>query len=93
MYGLMNSVAKGYIKKLNEQDDKHWSKQLIKDRGFSDETLINFQIGYAPDEWKYVTNVVTEHGKTAIAKATGIITVKDGKSFDFFKKPFNVSYP
>ena len=85
MFSLMKGVTNGYIKKLVEQKPTHWSNQFIKDREINNETLINFQIGFAPDDWKYVTNVVTEHGKTAVAKAVGVISVKDGNSFDFFK--------
>lgn len=85
MFDVMASVVKAYQKQLVNQDQEHWSKQLIADRSINKETLINFNIGYAPAKWKYVTNVLIDNGLLVPAKNIGIVSVKDGNSYDFFQ--------
>lgn len=85
MYGLMQASAIAYQKQLAAQEDNHWSKQLIADRQINQETIINFSIGFAPDQWKFLTNTIIDKGLLAVGKSTGLVTIKDTKSFDFFK--------
>lgn len=85
MSDLMTSVSRSYQKKLANLPEDHWAKKMILERQINPETIANFSIGYAPDDWKFVTTPVIESGKFEIAKTSGIITVKDGKSYDFFR--------
>jgi len=82
---LMGNVSKEYQKQLNNLPDDHWSKLMVADRDFSQETLVRFSIGYAPDDFKFVTSPIIEKGKFEIGKSTGLVCVKEGKSFDFFR--------
>lgn len=82
---LMGNVSKEYQKQLNNLPDDHWSKLMVVDRDFSEDTLVRFSIGYAPDDFKFVTSPIIEKGKFEIAKSTGLVCVKEGRSFDFFR--------
>lgn len=85
---ILNNVAKGYAKQLSDLAPEHWAKQFITDREITQETIINFGLGYAPDEWKFLTNAVIDKGVFSSAKAAGLVSVKDGNSYDFFKNRF-----
>ena len=84
-YDLLKASAKAYTKQLEQLPAEHWAKQFIKDRDINEETRINFGIGYAPDQWKFLTNTIIDKGLFAVGKETGLVTVKDQKQFDFFK--------
>lgn len=82
---LMNWASKKFQKELRKQEDNHWVKQMIASREINEETLLTFGIGYAPDEWKFLTSPIIETAKLELGKTTGLVNVKDGNSFDFFK--------
>ncbi|WP_444671259.1 DNA primase [Flavobacterium columnare] len=69
----------------NKLSQEHWAKVMVKERGFTDETLLLFDIGYAPDEWQYLTNPTIAMAKYEPAKTAGLIAVSNEKSYDFFR--------
>lgn len=70
---------------LQNAPEDHWVKQMIVDRGINDETIEKFRLGYAPKEWKFITNPLIEKGKLEQAVSLGLTLTKDGNSFDFFR--------
>lgn len=85
LHQIMEWSALKYQKTLQNLPVDHWAKKMISDREINEETLITFGIGFAPDEWKFLTNILLEKGKVEPAKTAGIISVKDTNAFDFFK--------
>jgi len=85
MFKLMNGVAKKYTNKLKQLGAKHWVSEKVAELQLTKETLLNFSIGFAPDDWKFITTDVLNAAKFTAAKSTGIITVKAEKSYDFFR--------
>ena len=85
MFRLTEWAAKKYQKALQHLPAEHWTKKMIASREINEETLISFGIGYAPDEWKFLTNPIIETAKFEIGKTSGLVNSKDGNSFDFFK--------
>ena len=85
MHLLIANVAREYQKQFNQLPATHWAKKMIADRQINEETLINFSIGYAPEGWQFVTGPIIDNGRFEVGKSIGLINVKDGKSFDFFR--------
>lgn len=85
LFRLMDWASKKYQKALTEMPADHWTKKMIAEREISEETLLTFGIGFAPDDWKTLTNPIIETAKLEIGKTAGLVNVKDGNSFDFFK--------
>ena len=85
LFRLMDWASKKYQKALQQMPAGHWTKKMIADREISEETLLTFGIGFAPDDWKTLTNPIIETAKLEIGKTAGLVNVKDGNSFDFFK--------
>jgi DNA primase len=85
---LVSNFAKDYFHNLmlNTNQGKAIGFSYFKERGFTDETIKKFQLGYCLDEWDNFT-------KAAIAKgydlkylaSTGLSIVKENKQFDRFK--------
>ncbi|WP_324069068.1 MAG: DNA primase [Flavobacterium sp.] len=85
LFRLMDWAAKKYQKALQQMPADHWTKKMIAAREISEETLLTFGIGFAPDDWKTLTNPIIETAKLELGKTSGLVNVKDGNSFDFFK--------
>ena len=85
LFRLMDWASKKYQKALQQMPADHWTKKMIAEREISEETLLTFGIGFAPDDWKTLTNPIIETAKLEIGKTAGLVNVKDGNSFDFFK--------
>lgn len=58
----------------------------FKERGFSDETIKKFQLGYCTDSWSGLTDEALKNGyQLNYLESTGLTIVKDEKQFDRFK--------
>lgn len=58
----------------------------FKERGFSDQTIKNFKLGYSPNEWSAFTNIALKRGfKEEFLAQTGLTIIKEDKKFDRFK--------
>jgi DNA primase catalytic core len=85
LFRLMEWAAKKYQKAFQNLPADHWTKKMTADRQINEETLLTFGIGFAPDDWKFLTNPIIETAKFEAGKTAGLVNVKDGNSFDFFK--------
>jgi DNA primase len=88
--GLMNTIAEAYHHYLlDPQNAKAASalKYAREKRGFSDETIQRYQIGYAPDDWHSALNYLREVGYTEDdILETGMASRNDaGKIYDRFR--------
>ena len=58
----------------------------FKERGFTDESIERFQLGYSPDEWTALTNAAIDAGfQKEFLVSTGLTIEKGDKTFDRFK--------
>ena len=58
----------------------------FKERGFTEETIKKFQLGYSLDEWEAFTKEALGKGyKLEFLEKTGLTIVKEEKTFDRFK--------
>jgi DNA primase len=60
----------------------------LRERGFADETIKTFQLGYAPDSWDLTTNFLSKRNfPVDMMQSSGILSKRefDGKFFDRFR--------
>ncbi len=85
---VVSEFARDWFHKtlLNSQQGKAIGLTYFKERGFSDETITKFQLGYSPDEWEAFTSEALRKGyKLEFLEKTGLTIVKEEKQFDRFK--------
>lgn len=85
LFDLSSWASAKYCEALYKLPEAHWVKQMITDRGISEETIANFGIGFAPETHQFLSNTIIESGKLELALNIGITNSKDGKNWDFFK--------
>lgn len=85
---LVSEFASKYFQKVLYKTDKGQAIGLsyFKERGFTDETIKKFNLGYALDEWQAFTDEALKQGYNIdYLEKTGLTIVKEEKRFDRFK--------
>jgi DNA primase len=85
-YELNAIVARYYQQNLLPmRQTEHWvNTEIDERRNFSDDTVIEFALGYAPDEWQFLTSKLSAE-QLVLAKELGLVKDKDGKVYDTFR--------
>jgi len=85
---LVSEFAKQYFHTtlLKTEEGKAIGLSYFKERGFTDETINIFELGYSPDAWDAFTAHAIKKGyKLDFLEKTGLSIVKEQKQFDRFK--------
>ena len=85
---LVSEFASTYFQKILHKTDQGKSIGLsyFKERGFTEETIKKFDLGYALDEWQAFTDEALKQGYNIdYLEKTGLTIVKETKRFDRFK--------
>jgi DNA primase len=85
---LVSTFAKDYFHDvmLNSNKGKAIGLSYFKERGFKDETIKTFELGYCLDEWDAFTKAALEKGyDLKYLASTGLTIVKENRQFDRFK--------
>lgn len=85
---LVSNFAKDFFHStmLHTNQGKAIGLSYFKERGFRDETIKKFDLGYCLDEWGSFTNAAISKGyQLKYLESTGLTIVKDNKQFDRFK--------
>ena len=85
---LVSEYANEYFQKVLHKTDqgKAIGLSYFKERGFTNEIIKKFQLGYALDEWQAFTDdALGKAYQIDFLEATGLTIVKDQKRFDRFK--------
>ncbi|WP_456439611.1 DNA primase, partial [Psychroserpens sp.] len=85
---LVNEFANDYFQKVMFKTDQGQSIGLsyFKERGFTNETIKTFNLGYSLDEWQAFTDEALKKGyQLEFLAKTGLTIVKEEKKFDRFK--------
>lgn len=85
---VVSEFAKDYFHKtlINSEQGKAIGLSYFKERGFTEETIEKFQLGYSPDVWDAFTSEAIRKGyKLEFLEKTGLTIVKEEKQFDRFK--------
>jgi DNA primase len=85
---LVSEFAKNYFHStlLKTEPGKAIGLSYFKERGFTDETIKKFELGYSTDQWEAFTSHAIQKGyKLEFLEKTGLTIVKEEKQFDRFK--------
>ena len=85
---LVSEFANSYYQNILHKTDpgKAIGLSYFKERGFTDETIKKFQLGYSTDEWSGFTDAAVKKGyQLKYLEKTGLTIVKEEKQFDRFK--------
>lgn len=86
---LVSEFAKTYFQDtlLNTEEGKAIGLSYFKERGFTNETIAKFGLGYSPETWDAFTKEALSKGyQLEFLEKVGLtITREDGKHFDRFK--------
>lgn len=85
---LVNDFANTYFQKIIHKTDqgKAIGLSYFKERGFKEDTIKTFNLGYALDEWQAFTDEALKQGfNINFLEKTGLTIVKEEKRFDRFK--------
>ncbi len=85
---LVSEYAKKYFHNtlLKTEEGKAIGLTYFKERGFTQETIDTFELGYSPDKWEAFTSKAIKDGyKLEFLEKTGLSIVKEEKQFDRFK--------
>ena len=85
---LVSNFAKDYFHDvmLNSNKGKAIGLSYFKERGFTEETIKKFELGYCIDEWDNFTKAALAKGyDLKYLSSTGLTIVKENKQFDRFK--------
>tara|TARA_R110002073_G_scaffold40547_5_gene115281 strand:- start:439710 stop:441671 length:1962 start_codon:yes stop_codon:yes gene_type:complete len=85
---VVSEFARNYFHDilLNTQKGKAIGLSYFKERGFNDETIETFELGYGLDDWSAFTDTaITKGYKLEFLEKTGLSIVKENKQFDRFR--------
>jgi DNA primase len=84
---LSEFAARIFAEQLFQTDEgKSVGLSYFHDRGFSDDTIRKFQLGYCHDEWDHFTRYALKNGYSIeMLEKSGLAIVKDDKQYDRFR--------
>ncbi|MEO7977069.1 DNA primase [Flavobacterium sp.] len=85
---LVSEFASKYFQDvlLNSEEGKAIGYSYFKERGFTNETIKKFNLGYSPEGWDSFTKEALGKGyKLEYLESTGLTIAKDDRPFDRFK--------
>lgn len=85
---LVSEFAKRYFQDilLNNEEGQAIGYSYFKERGFTNETIRKFELGYSPDTWDALTKEALGKGYNLdYLEKTGLTIIKEDKQFDRFK--------
>jgi DNA primase len=88
LYILLNFAKESYQELLWESEEgKSIGLSYFKERGFTDESIKDFELGYTLSEWDHLLKAATAKGyRQELLEEAGLIVVKEeGKVYDRFR--------
>jgi len=87
LLNINKQAAKKFHDYLQEQNIYHDAQQeLQRNRQLTLETILQFQIGYAPDEWQFLSRDLIERGLFEPSKELGLVTTSNERNFDTYRR-------
>ena len=86
-YAVCRFAGMHFFKNLTESDEGKEALQYFYKRGFTDETIRTFGLGYAMNSWDAFVNIAQAEGfKIEDIKKVGLARVRDdGSLYDYFR--------
>ncbi len=91
-FGAIIRAAQNHYSQQLWQHNRPLIDQLIQNRGFSQSTLLDFQIGYAPNDFKFLTTKIAQAGKQADAITLGLLKNNEdtGNVYDAYRHRYTI---
>ncbi|TSC87940.1 MAG: DNA primase [Microgenomates group bacterium Gr01-1014_16] len=84
LIGINTLAAQAYHYLLTKHKSGKKALEYLKDRGISEESVEKFNLGYAPDEWEFLTKYMGKKNiKIDDLRRAGLVV--EGKSYDRFR--------
>lgn len=83
LYEALEEATVRYQKVLEGNRD---AQDYLASRGVTKETIASFRIGYAPDEWRFITQTCDTKAAVTTAIRAGLVKESEGKTYDRFRK-------
>ncbi len=82
---INKTAARFYFDTLNSPEGTA-GREYLKKRGIEDNIIKRFGLGYAPDAWSGIFDLLKGKGfSESIIRDSGLVSVKDNKPFDTFR--------
>ncbi len=87
LYILLNYAKEYFCDKLfNSEEGKNIGLTYFKERGFSDETVKKFELGYSTDEWTGLMDMLVAKGYTPeLLEEAGLVVKGETRTYDRFR--------
>lgn len=82
LYELNRMAARHFYAALKQSET---AREYFAQRGFSDQTMTHFGLGYAPDSWDMLTKRLTRHFPAASLDQVGLTATSKGRQYDRFR--------
>ena len=61
------------------------ARDYVRSRKFQKDWIRKWKLGYAPEDWHFLPRAFSHHWNEEVARAAGLVSHKEGHSFDFFR--------
>lgn len=92
LYKINEAAAKRFCNALYDIHQDHWSNRYLQLKlRYTPDTIFQWQIGYAPEGWDFLTKILTEKALVKPAVELGLVREKDQRYYDAFRD--RIIYP
>lgn len=87
LFITLNFAKNFFVEQLWESNEgKNIGLSYFKERGFEEDTIKNFELGYSLDQWQGLTDAAKKKGyKDEYLEKTGLKIVNENKAYDRFR--------
>ena len=84
LYQLLEQASLYYQQQLKQHEE---AQNYLRQRGLSQEVIDRYDIGFAPEGWDHILQHCSrQEDSTRLLAQSGLISDKDGKQYDRFRK-------
>ncbi|MEK7525411.1 MAG: CHC2 zinc finger domain-containing protein, partial [Patescibacteria group bacterium] len=92
LHEICEISAKFFEKQLWESPSGKRAMAYLTDRGLTQETIKEFRMGYAPNDWQALSGFLRQRGfKERDIVAAGVVVEKEGRAYDRFRS--RITFP
>lgn len=92
LHEICEISAKFFEKQLWESPSGKRAMAYLTDRGLTSDTIKEFRMGYAPNDWQALSGFLRQRGfKERDIAAAGVVVEKEGRAYDRFRS--RITFP
>lgn len=85
LVNILVEVSIKYYQAIHKQENAAALNYLVEQRGLTLEAVKEWNLGFAPNDIRFITPGLVSGGKLIAGAETGICVSKDGKNYDFYR--------